>query len=73
MYNEDQKDIVYSYYLLTLYSISQGESIEELQYIISEFEEEGMYEQCDGMIQAVEFAKSNTMERVLLELDEEVN
>ncbi len=73
MYNEDQKDTVYSYYLLTLYSISQGESFEELEYVISEFEEEGMYEECDGIRKAVKFAKSNTMERVLLELDKEID
>tara|TARA_B110000977_G_scaffold190413_1_gene261193 strand:+ start:128 stop:349 length:222 start_codon:yes stop_codon:yes gene_type:complete len=73
MYNNDQKDTVYSYYLLTLYSISQGETFEELEYVISEFEDEGMYEECDGIRQAIEFAKSNTMESVLLEIESEVN
>ena len=73
MYSEEQQDIVYSYYLLTLYSISQGETFEELKYVISEFEDEGMYEECDGIIQAIEFAESNTIESILLELDNEVN
>ena len=72
MYSEEQQDIVYSYYLLTLYSI-QGETFEELKYVISEFEDEGMYEECDGIRQAIEFAESNTIESILLELDNEVN
>ena len=73
MYSEEQQDIVYSYYLLTLYSISQGETFEELKYVISEFEDEGMYEECDGIRQAIESAESNTIESILLELDNEVN
>ena len=73
MYSEEQQDIVYSYYLLTLYSISQGETFEELKYVISEFEDEGMYEECDGIRQAIEFAESNTSESILVELDNEDN
>jgi len=69
MYSDEQKDVVFSYYLLSLYSISQGESYEELEYVISEFEEDGLYEQCDGIRQALDFAKSNTMSSILAELD----
>ena len=72
-YNEQQEDIVYSYYLLCLYSISQGESIEELEYLLSDFEEEELYEQCDGVRRAIEFAKTNTLEGILLELNKETN
>jgi hypothetical protein len=72
-YNEKQEDIVYSYYLLCLYSIAQGESIEELEYLFSDFEEEELYEQCDGVRRAIEFAKTNTLEGILLELNKETN
>jgi hypothetical protein len=71
MYSEEQQDIVYSYYLLALYSISQGETLDELEYIVSEFEDDDLYEQCDGIRQAINFAKNNTMQSVLAELDKE--
>jgi hypothetical protein len=69
MYNDSQQDIVYSYYLLTLYSISQGETIEELEEVVLGFEQDDLYEQCDGMRQAIEFAKTNTIQAVLSELN----
>jgi hypothetical protein len=69
MYNDSQQDIVYSYYLLTLYSISQGETIEELEEVVLGFEQDDLYEQCDGMRQAMEFAKTNTIQAVLSELN----
>lgn len=69
MYNDSQQDIVYSYYLLTLYSISQGETIEELEEVVLGFEQDDLYEQCDGMRQAIEFAKTNTIQEVLSELN----
>jgi hypothetical protein len=69
MYNDSQQDIVYSYYLLTLYSISQGEAIEELEEVVLGFEQDDLYEQCDGMRQAIEFAKTNTIQAVLSELN----
>ncbi len=69
MYNDSQQDIVYSYYLLTLYSISQGETIEELEEVVMGFEQDDLYEQCDGMRQAIEFAKTNTIQAVLSELN----
>jgi len=72
MYSEEQQGIVYSYYLLALYSISQGETLDELEYIISDFENDDLYEQCDGIIQAINFAKNNTMQSVLAELDKEI-
>jgi len=72
MYSGEQQDIVYCYYLLALYSISQGETLDELEYIISEFEDEDLYEQCDGIRQAINFAKNNTMQNVLLELNKEI-
>jgi len=69
MYNKSQQDVVYSYYLLTLYSISQGETIEELEEVVLGFEQDDLYEQCDGMRQAIEFAKTNTIQAVLAELN----
>ena len=69
MYNDSQQDIVYSYYLLTLYSISQGETIEELEEVVLGFEQDDLYEQCDGMRQAIEFAKTNTIQAVQSELN----
>ena len=69
MYNDSQQDIVYSYYLLTLYSISQGETLEELEDVVLGFEQDDLYEQCDGMRQAIEFAKKNTIQAVLYELN----
>lgn len=69
MYNKSQQDVVYSYYLLTLYSISQGETIEELEEVVFGFEQDDLYEQCDGMRQAIEFAKTNTIQAVLAELN----
>ena len=72
MYSDEQQDIVYSYYLLALYSISQGETLDELEYIIAEFEDEDLYEQCDGIRQAINFAKNNTIQGILMELDKEI-
>ncbi len=69
MYSKTQQDVVYSYYLLALYSISQGETIEELEEVVLGFEQDDLYEQCDGMRQAIEFAKTNTIQAVLSELN----
>jgi hypothetical protein len=52
-----------------LYSISQGETIEELEEVVLGFEQDDLYEQCDGMRQAIEFAKTNTIQAVLSELN----
>lgn len=72
MYSKMQQDVVYSYYLLALYSISQGETVDELEEVISGFEDEDLYEQCDGIRQAINFAKNNTMQAILNELDNEI-
>ena len=63
------KERVSAYYLLGLHDIVKGLEIGALEAILKDLEEEEDYEACDGLSQAINFAKKNTVMQTLEEYD----
>lgn len=63
------KERVSAYYLLGLHDIAKGLEIDVLEAVLTDLEEEEDYEACDGLSQAINFAKKNTVIQILEEYD----
>ena len=63
------KDRVSAYYLLGLHDIAKGLELSVLEAVLTDLEEEEDYEACDGLSQAINFAKNNTIIQILEEYD----
>jgi hypothetical protein len=60
-------DIATEHYNITLYEIEQGTSIEEIRFILKEYEAEELYEECQGIHLAVEIVSFNILTQLIKE------
>jgi hypothetical protein len=55
------------HYNITLYEIEQGTSIEQIRFILKEYEAEQLYEECQGIHLAVEIVSFNILTQLIKE------
>lgn len=51
------KDIIYEYYLMALRDLEEGATLAELEHAIELYEQEEMYEECAGILKAINEVK----------------
>ena len=60
-------DIATEHYNITLYEIEQGMTIEQIRFILKEYEAEELYEECKGIHLAVEIVSFNILTQLIKE------
>lgn len=63
---------IQSFYITSIYEILTGTSIKQLEDVIKDFEEEELYEECEGIKRALDLAKKCTIEELKLEYTNEL-
>lgn len=61
---------IQDFYLASLEDILEGVDIKELEYILKDFEDEEMYEECAGVKKALDFIKKRTIKEIKVEYKE---
>jgi hypothetical protein len=56
-------------FAMTLYDISQGETLETMQYVLKDYEEREQYEVCAGIHLAIEVSSFLTLTAVVEEFN----
>ena len=51
--------IIAEYFLLTMYELDKGTSLEEIESLLEEYEERELYWECAGIYNALEYYKFN--------------
>jgi hypothetical protein len=60
-------DIATEHYNITLYEIEQGMAIEQIRFILKEYEAAELYEECQGIHLAMEIVSFNILTRLIKE------
>jgi hypothetical protein len=55
------------HYNITLYEIEQGMTIEQIRFILKEYEAAELYEECQGIHLAIEIVSFNTLTQLIKE------
>ena len=58
-------DIATEHYNITLYEIEQGMTIEQIRFILKEYEAEELYEECQGIHLALEIVLFNILTELI--------
>jgi hypothetical protein len=58
-------DIATEHYNITLYEIEQGMTIEQIRFILKEYEAEELYEECQGIHLAIEIVLFNVLTELI--------
>jgi len=60
-------DIATEHYNITLYEIEQGMTIEQIRFILKEYEAAELFEECQGIHLAVEIVSFNILTQLIKE------
>jgi hypothetical protein len=60
-------DIATEHYNITLYEIEQGMTIEQIRFILKEYEAAELYEECQGIHLAIEIVAFNVLTQLIKE------
>jgi hypothetical protein len=60
-------DISTEHYNITLYEIEQGMTIEQIRFILKEYEAAELYEECQGIHLAIEIVAFNVLTQLIKE------
>ena len=60
-------DIATEHYNITLYEIEQGMTIEQIRFILKEYEAAELYEECQGIHLALEIVSFNILTQLIKE------
>lgn len=64
-----KNEIIREYHELTLYEFENGLSIEDIQFMLDEYQDKEMYLECAGIHTAIEWIKFNILTNVIKIID----
>ena len=64
-----KNEIIREYHELTLYEFENGLSIEDIQFMLDEYQDKEMYLECAGINTAIEWIKFNILTNVIKIID----
>ena len=70
MESQVAEDIIDNWYIVTLYEVINGEPISEVEWLISEFEDEEKYEECAGIKKALDLIEHKTIKELREEYEQ---
>lgn len=64
------EETIQEFYIVSLEDVIDGMEIKELEWVLKDFENEEMYEECAGIKKALDFIKKKTIKEIKKEYKE---
>jgi hypothetical protein len=64
------EETIQDFYIASLEDVIEGMEIKELEWVLKDFEDEEMYEECAGIKKALDFIKKKTIKEIKKEYKE---